>query len=337
MVTIKDISKKSGFSVTTVSKALNDYPDISSKTKTKILQLCDDMGYVPNLSARSLVNKKSYTIGVIFEEITGLGLQHPLFSKILESFKNEVEKSGYDILFLSKKMGENNGSYYQHCLRKQVDAALVVCAEFDSDEMHELYDGDIPTVVIDFAYRDILNITSNNRLGVKQAVKYLKDLGHEKIAHIHGSLQTYIGGIRHDYFKDYMDLYDLELKEDYLVNGEYFSKEDGYNAMQKILKLKDQPTAIFCASDMLAIGAIQAIQQAGLSVPEDYSIIGFDGIDIGQIFSPRLTTIRQDSRKMGKIAASNVLTMITENQFKKNNTITVDTYLITGETTRVLR
>jgi DNA-binding LacI/PurR family transcriptional regulator len=88
---------------------------------------------------------------------------------------------------------------------------------------------------------------------------------------------------------------------------------------------------------MLAIGAIQAIQQANLSVPEDISIIGFDGIDIGQIFSPRLTTIRQDSRKMGKIAASNILTMISENNFKKNNTIMVDTYLITGETTRVLR
>jgi LacI family transcriptional regulator len=337
MVTIKDVSKKSGFSVTTVSKALNDYPDISQKTKDKILKLCDDMGYVPNLSARSLVNKKSYTIGVIFEEITGLGLQHPLFSKILESFKNEVEKSGYDIMFLSNSMGGNNGSYYQHCLRKQVDAVLVVCAEFDSAEMHELYDGDIPTVVIDFMYEDILNITSNNHLGVKQAVRYLKELGHEKIAHIHGSLQTYIGGIRHDYFKELMAKYDLPINEAFIVNGEYFSKEDGYNAMQKLLALKELPTAVFCASDMLAIGAIQAIQQANLSVPEDISIIGFDGIDIGQIFSPRLTTIRQDSRKMGKIAASNILTMISENNFKKNNTIMVDTYLITGETTRVLR
>jgi LacI family transcriptional regulator len=129
----------------------------------------------------------------------------------------------------------------------------------------------------------------------------------------------------------------LPINEAFIVNGEYFSKEDGYNAMQKLLALKELPTAVFCASDMLAIGAIQAIQQANLSVPEDISIIGFDGIDIGQIFSPRLTTIRQDSRKMGKIAASNILTMISENNFKKNNTIMVDTYLITGETTRVLR
>ena len=201
MVTIKDISKKSGYSVTTVSKALNDYPDIPQKTKDKILKLCDEMGYVPNLSARSLVNKKSYTIGVIFEENTGLGLQHPLFSNILESFKNEVEKSGYDIMFLSKSMGHNKGSYYQHCLRKQVDGVLVVCAEYDSKEMHELYEGTIPTVIIDFVHGNALSITSNNELGVKQAVRYLKDLGHTKIAHIHGSKQTYIGDLRFSFFK----------------------------------------------------------------------------------------------------------------------------------------
>ncbi len=118
----------------------------------------------------------------------------------------------------------------------------------------------------------------------------------------------------------------------------FFTKEDGYNAMSKLLKLKDLPTAVFCASDMLAIGAIQAIHQAGKSVPEDFSVIGFDGIDIGQIISPRLTSIRQDSRKMGKIAASNLLRMIDDKiTYINGETITVDTYLITGESTRVLR
>lgn len=338
MVTIKDISKKSGFSVTTVSKALNNYTDISFATKEKILKLCDEMGYVPNLSARSLVNKKSYTIGIVFEEITGVGLQHPLFSKILESFKNEVEKQGYDIMFLSKNMGSANGSYYQHSQRKQVEAVFVLCSEFNSDEMQELYSSKIPSVVVDFANSNTLNITSNNKRGVKQAVRFLKELGHTQIANIHGGDQTYIGSTRKQYFIESMERYDLEVKDEFLVSGEYFSKEDGYAAMNNILKLKDQPTAIFCASDMLAIGAIQAITQHGKSVPEDYSIIGFDGIDIGQMISPRLTTIRQDSRKIGKIAASNILFMIDEKAQRLNGeTITVDTYLINGETTRVLR
>lgn len=338
MVTIKDVALRSGFSITTVSKALNDYPDISSNTKKLILNLCDEMGYIPNLSARSLVTQKSYTIGVIFEAITGVGLEHPLFSKILESFKSKVELQGYDIMFLSKNMGKQNGSYLQHSKRKQVEAILVLCGEFWNQELIDLYKSDIPIIVIDFGFAGVMNVTSNNRSGVKQAVKYFYDLGHTAIANIHGGDQSYIGIQRKDFFITAMEKYGLELKEEYLVPGEFFSKEDGFRAMNQILKLKSQPTAIFCASDMLAIGAMQAIKQAGKSVPEDYSIIGFDGIDIGQIISPKLTTIKQDTTKMGTLAANHILQMIKE-KIKVNvgDTFTVDTYLITGETTRVLR
>lgn len=338
MVTIKDISKRSGFSVTTVSKALNNYPDISVKTKNKILALCDEMGYVPNLSARSLVTQKSYTIGIIFEEVTGVGLQHPLFSKILESFKNVVEGSGYDIMFLSKSMGTEKGSYLQHSKRKQVEAILVLCADFNSKEMEDLYKSDIPTILIDFGYAGVCNITSNNQQGVEQAIRYLRDLGHTKIANIYGGEFLYIGQQRKDYFERAMLKYKLDLRPELEVSGEFFSKEDGYNAMNKILALTDQPSAVFCASDMLAIGAIQAIREAGKTIPEDYSIIGFDGIDIGQIITPRLTTIRQDTYRMGKIAANQILQMINDKAHRRTNeTITVDTYLITGETTKVLR
>ncbi len=338
MVTIKDVAKRAGCSITTVSKAINDYSDISIKTKQKILDLCDEMGYIPNLSARSLVTQKSFTIGIIFEEITGIGLQHPLFSKILESFKSVIEAEGYDIMFLSKNMGKKNGSYLQHSKRKQVEAIFVLCSDFVSDEMQDLYKSDIPTVVIDYGYAGVKNVTSNNREGVKQAVKYFRDLGHKKIANIYGGEYLYIGNQRKLFFETAMAKYGLDLREEFMVSGEFFSKEDGFKAMNEILKLEDQPTAVFCASDMIAIGAIQAISEAGKKVPDDYSIIGFDGIDIGQLISPRLTTIKQDSRKMGKIAAFHILKMIDEKIVKKiGETITVDTYLINGETTKVLR
>jgi LacI family transcriptional regulator len=338
MVTIKDVSKRSGYSVTTVSKALNNYSDISASTKQKILALCEEMGYVPNLSARSLVTQKSYTIGIIFEEVTGVGLQHPLFSKILESFKNVVEAEGYDIMFLSNKMGHSNGSYFEHSKRKNVEGILVLCGEYSSDEMIQLYKSDIPTIVIDFEYENVSQVTSNNIKGVDQAVRYLKELGHTKIANIYGGEYLYIGALRMNAFKRAMDKYDLVDVEEYNVPGEFFSKENGYQAMLQLLELQDPPTAIFCASDMLAIGAIQAIQEAGKSVPEDFSIIGFDGIDIGQLISPRLTTIRQDSRKIGQIAATQILQMINDKTKRRNaQTITVDTYLINGETTKVKR
>lgn len=338
MVTIKDVAKRCGYSITTVSKALNDYSDISDKTKKMILDLCDEMGYVPNLSARSLVSKKSYTIGIIFEEVTGVGLQHPLFSKILESFKSVVEASGYDIMFLSKHLGNEKGSYLEHSKRKQVEAILVLCGEYNSKDMLDLYNSKIPTVVIDFNLEDVCNITSNNRQGVFQAIKYLSDLGHTDIGNIYGGDYLEIGRLRRDCFQEAMIKYKLNFDESYMESGNFFSKENGFDAMNNILSREKQPTAIFCASDMLAIGAIQAIKQAGKSVPEDYSIIGFDGIDVGQIITPRLTTIRQDTNKMGKIAANQILQMINDkNHRRTKETFTVDTQLITGGTTKVLR
>jgi LacI family transcriptional regulator len=336
MVTIKDISKRSGYSITTVSKALNNYSDISDTTKRKILDLCDEMGYVPNLSARSLVSKKSYTIGIIFDEITGVGLQHPLFSKILESFKSRVESMGYDIMFLAKNIGMQHGSYLEHSKRKQVEAIFILCTDYEDPEIKKLYISEIPVCVIDFSYAGVSNITSNNKRGVEKAVKHLAHLGHTKIAHIYGSLDHDIGRRRKEYFEQSMQSLNLDVKQEYLVSGEFFTKENGYNAMGHLLELDEPPTAVFCSSDMLAIGAIQAIHEAGFSVPDDFSIVGFDGIDLGQMLSPRLTTIRQDTHKMGQISANQILQMINDRTHKQlKETITVDAFLIDGETTKV--
>jgi len=338
MVTIKDLSKMSGYSVTTVSKALNDYTDISQKTKDKILKLAADMAYIPNASARSLITQKSYTIGIIFDEITGLGLQHPLFSRILESFKSVAESEGYDIMFLSNTVNGKDGTYLQHSIRKQVEGVFVLCTDFNSHELVDLYRSKLPMVTLDFEQSDILNITSNNRTGISQAIQYLYDLGHRKIANIHGSDRTYIGGQRKDIFLDVMRDIGLDVPPQYMVEGPLFSKEDGYLAMQKLLKLNTLPTAVFAASDMMAIGAIEAIQEAGLNVPNDLSVIGFDGIELGQLIHPRLTTIRQDSRKIGAIAAHQILEMIDHKaRDKQGETMAIDTYLITGESTRGLK
>ncbi|MCF7923714.1 MAG: LacI family transcriptional regulator [Candidatus Izimaplasma sp.] len=338
MVTIKDISKKSGVSIATVSKALNNYSDISVKTKDTIVKLAKEMGYVPNSSAQSLKTQHSYTIGIIFEDVTDYGLQHPLFSKILESYKNVIESKGYDIMFLAKNMGNQTGSYLQHSMRKQVDGILVLCEDFNSDEMIELYQSDIPTVLIDYSVPSAVTVTSNNNQGMEQGVRFLRDLGHKKIAHIYGDRHTYIGGQRKLAFEVSMRKFQLDLRELFMVSGQYFSKEDGYRAMQEILRLKDQPTAIFCASDMLAIGAIQAIKDVGKSVPEDYSIVGFDGVDIGQMITPKLTTIKQDARKMGEIAARKTLQyLIHPATVQSGDIITVDTYLINGDSTKILK
>lgn len=333
MITLKDISKRSGYSVTTISKVLNNYDDIPETTKRKILNLCDEMGYIPNVSARSLRSQKSYTIGVIFGEITGLGLQHPLFSKILESFKNEVEEEGYDIMFLSNKGMNERGSYLEHSIRKQVEATFVLTADHSSKEMQDLYKSEIPTVVIDFHSSDVCNVTSNNRCGIFEAVEYLKSIGHTKIGTIYGGEFLEIGKIRKDIFREAMIHHGLEYDEKYNAFGNFFSKQDGYHAMKDILLRDQQPSAIFCASDMILFGAMEAINEFGMSVPEDFSLVGFDGIDMGQLLSPRMTTVKQDTDRMGQIAAAKILEMINDKDHHQiTETIEVDTQFIIGET-----
>jgi LacI family transcriptional regulator len=336
MVTIKDISKRSGYSVSTISKVLNNYPDIPEHTREIILKLMKEMRYVPNSTARSLKTARSYTIGVIFEEITQQGLQHPLFSKILESFKSDVEKKGYDILFLAKSMGQQTGSYYEHSIRKQVDAVLVLCADFNSDEMHELYASELPLVVIDYKVENAFTVTSNNDSGMRLGIEHLIERGHSKIAHIHGELDSFIGGTRKESFENHMKEHGLSVPAEYLVNGPFYSKENGYQAMQELLALENLPTAIFCASDLLAIGAIEAIKDAGKKVPDDFSIIGFDGIDLSQMITPRLTTIKQDSQAMGTVASSRIMSMIDQTEKKEGESISIQTELIVGQSTRAL-
>lgn len=334
MVTIKDISKRSGYSISTVSKVINNYPDIPNSTREVIIKLMEEMRYVPNSTARSLKTSRSYTIGIIFEEVTQQGLQHPLFSKILESFKAVVEDKGYDILFLAKNMGLQNGSYYEHSIRKQVDAILVLCADFNNPSMIELYESEFPIVVIDYNVENALTVTSNNESGAKLAIDHLVQLGHRNIAHIYGDPETFIGGIRKLAVEVALSQHGITLPQEYEFNGSKYSKDEGYEGMKELLELSTPPTAVFCASDLMAIGAIQAARDSGLRVPEDISVIGFDGIDIGQMITPRLTTVRQNTTLMGEIAAQSILDMVeqTENK-RKAETVSVATELLAGEST----
>lgn len=312
MVTIKDISKITGYSATTVSKSLNDYPEIPKETRDKIKKFAFEMGYVPNISARSLKTNKSWTIGVIYEENSGIGLQHPLFSKILESFRKEVEREGYDIMFISKTPGGKQSSFYEHSLMKRVEAIFTVCAGYNSPEMQQIFASSIPNVVIDYVGTNTNTITSGINQSVFEAIQHLKSLGHTKIAHIYGKDITYVGKERKRIFLDVMQKLELPIVNDYLVSGEFFSRAEGYYAMKQLLDLADLPTAVFCASDTLAIGAIEAIMERDLKVPQDISVIGFDGIDIAQMYRPRLNTILQDTKQMGILAAKLIFAMIVD-------------------------
>ncbi len=301
MVTIYDVAKKSGYSITTVSKVLNNYPNVSDKAKEKVEMVVKELGYMPNSSARTLATKKSKMIGVVFSEDSDVGITHPFFSAVFESFKKQLELYNYDMLFVSRNI-ENNQNYYNHLKNRGVDGVIVVVA--DSDEVEkELMGSDIPVVFIDTLIENTNVVFSDNLHGSMIAVDHLYELGHRKIAHITGKPTLFTAMERIQGFQLAIEKYQLRIPASYIVDGGYFSYEGGRLAMMKLLTLADPPSAVFVSGDEMAIGAIKAIKEAGLRVPEDISIIGFDDISIAKYTDPPLTTIRQDTDRIGRQAA----------------------------------
>ncbi len=338
MVTLKDISKASGYSVTTVSKALNGYTDVNDETRETILRISKSLGYVPNLQARSLVMKKSWTIGIVIDEVSGIGLQHPLFAEVLEAFKRTCEKNGYDIMILSLQVGNvKMDSYLDHARKKAVDGVFIIVTDFDSHQYKDLSESGIPCVVFDHISANIINVTTNNKNGIELAFNHLYELGHRKIAHIYGSSITLAGQQRMNSYINKLSSNDIELKGEYLVDGDAFTFEGGYNAMKRLMKLEDKPTGIICASDLQALGAIRAIFDNGYKCPRDFSVVGFDGTITNQYSTPRITTVKQPTNLLGEMAAENLIKLINKEVTSGPKTLVAEPSFIVGESTKTVK
>lgn len=306
MITIYDIAKKAGYSIATVSKVLNN-KKVSEKAKHAVLEAVEELGYTPNSSARTLATSKSWMIGVVFAEHLGIGIAHPFFSRVIEGFKKHVELYNYDLLFLSRHMGLQKETY-KHLLHRGVDGIIVI-QSFGEDFISS--NGPlIPAVYIDRPTDKPGSVHSDNKHGSKLAVDYLVELGHTKIAHIMGDQGNYAGVQRAEGFKEAMKKHEKPVREEYMVNGGFYSYTGGREAMVRLLSLPDRPTAVVVAGDEMAIGAIKVIKEAGLKVPEDISVIGFDDISTAQHIDPPLTTIRQDKELIGQQAAIMLLDKI---------------------------
>ncbi|TCI61736.1 LacI family DNA-binding transcriptional regulator [Exiguobacterium sp. SH3S1] len=311
MGTIYDLAKKTGFSITTVSKALNNYKDVNEKTRAKILKAAAEMDYLPNAHAQSLSTKKSWAIGVMFSEANEVGMKHPFFNGIIESFRHATEEQGYDLMFASRNLRNRDMSYLEHFKHRAVDGIVVICSDRMDEQVQELMQSDIPIVVVDMDSADCSVVYSDNIAGARLAVNHLYELGHCKIAHIAGDRTIDAGATRIKGYELAMQALDLPIEPGYLINAGFFSVEEGKQAMEKLLQLETPPTAVFVAGDQMAIGAIEAVHEHGLRVPEDISIIGYDDIDMIKYITPKLTTIRQDTDEIGEAAAELLIEQMT--------------------------
>lgn len=327
MSTIYEIAKIAGVSPTTVSKVINNYPDVSDKTRARIQKILHEENFLPNSQAQFLSTKKTWTLGIVYFENLGVGLSHPFFSGVIEALKNQADKHGYSLLFGSKNDRLKNDTFLEYFKYRCVDGIAIICTDPNDKETLELIESDFPIVVIDMFNQNTSTVTSDSMEGCNLAINYLYDLGHRKVAHITGSSYSdnWPSTIRKEGYIKAMDKLNLKILDGYIADGINFDVTGGYSAMKELLKLKERPTAVFASCDKIAIGAINAIKEAGLSVPDDISIIGFDDIEISRYITPSLTTIRQKCDEIGAAAVDLLVEQINQKaKLKINKIISVE-------------
>ena len=326
MVSLKDVAKRCGVSTATVSKALNGHSDIGEKTRIRIKEAAQEMGYFPNAAARALKTNRSYNLGVLFKEEAGRGLNHEYFSGILNGFKEKAEELGYDITFINNEHVKHKMSYLEHCKYRNFDGVGIVCARFEEPEVQELLQSNIPIVTVDYVYHNCTVISSNNVKGMNELVRYIYSKGHRKIAYIYGEKHSAVTRDRLTSFFQTMESFNLNVPDDYLKEGEYLDTRLVAKATRELLNLPDPPTCILYPDDTALIGGINVIDEMGLKVPDDISIAGFDGTKVSQMMSPKITTIRQNTRKIGEEAVKRLVQRI-----EQPKTTLVERVIINGE------
>ena len=310
MTTIKDIAKMANVSVTTVSKVINNYSDISPETKRKVLKIIENNNYRPNANARSLSMNKTYSIGIFFKDHQNSGLSHPFFRNVIYGMEKQFSEYGYDMILFTSKW-DDRFKYVEKCEHRNVDGAILMGMPKSADDLDSLLKSNIPSVFVDLDVvgKNSTYVMSDNIQGAKDAVNYLVNIGHQKIGMITGEKMTKPAQDRLKGYKAAMNDNNLNYNNNWIIEGE-FSEDGGYKSMKKLLSLDNKPTAIFCQGDNIAFGAIKAINESNYKVPDDFSIIGFDDIEISSYIEPKLTTIRQDKYKMGKTSAELLINMI---------------------------
>lgn len=330
MATIRDISKRCGVSVSTVSKVLNGYREIGDKTKQLVQKTAEELGYVPGEKTKYWRQRKGYQIGVLFSTLSYLGLKNEYFAYILSAFRQEATKSGYDITFIEHNVGKKSMSYLEHTRNRNFDGVCIVCADFSRQEVLELVNSEFPVVTIDHAFNEAIAILSDNVDGMRQLAKYIVSQGHKKIAYIHGT-HSVVTHNRLVSFHNVMSEHGIEIPEEYLLEGEYRSAEISEQLAAGLLELENRPTCILAPDDYAALGVIKAIRKKGLRIPEDISIAGYDGISVSQALEPKLTTVRQDTDRIGKEAARRLIRLMESPMTTPVESIILKVELLCGE------
>lgn len=309
MVTLKDIARECKVSFSTVSKALKGSPEISIETTEFIKKKAQEMGYHPNIAARSLRTNRTYDIGVIFEDKTGAGFQHQYFATIISGIQKVAFQKGYEMTFVGGDSTKNY-DYYSHALARNYDGLAILSCDFTSSGITGLVKSEIPTVTLDYFYDlDHAAVMSDYTTGINELLEYVISMGHKKIAMIHGE-KTWVTDERIQAFNKVCKAHGIDVPAEYFAEGLYHDPVTSSAATEVFLSLPEPPTCIFYPDDYAALGGIRELTSHGLKPGKDISIVGYDGIALTSMMIPPLTTYEQNGETIGRVMAEALINKI---------------------------
>lgn len=332
MVTLKDIAKRAGVNISTVSKALNDSKEISLKKKREIKKIAESLNYSPNFSARALVGKGTSSIGVIFPEI-----RSNYYARIFNYIESEMKATNFTLIMGTTNFElVNEIKYIQVLSTRRVDGIVLVASmnkeiEKTIDIIHSKYK--IPFLLIEsfIKPRKYDYIMIDNQYGIDLAVDYFYKLGFKTIGYV---ADTISAKTRLQWFIEAIKRKGLPYNKRHVKIGEERFEIGGYLRMQEMLAEPDCPEAIFASYDHIAIGAMKAVHEAGLTIPDDISFIGFDNIRESEYLYKPLTTIEPPIKQMVEIGMRTLIEKITGNKNTNTQHISLNPELVIRETTR---
>lgn len=307
MATLKEISEKTGYSLSTVSKALNGYEDVSRIAKQRIIKIAEELNYYPNYKLKKVKKRDTKSIALIINGFSKNNEGSTLLYDLMAGIFNYASLHNIEmVVYTMDKQKQNHVSYYEFCRTRNIDGAILSGIALDDPYFQELEKSNLPIVMIDILLENkserVGAVTVPNREAERRATDFLIRMGHREIAFLNGKKVAQVSNEREAGFLQAMREHNLEVANHRILYGDFFF-ERAFNEALRLLQTDHEITAFVCASDIMAFGVYEACQKLELQIPEDISVVGFDGLPISRYVSPKLTTVEQDMYAMGEKAA----------------------------------
>jgi LacI family transcriptional regulator len=326
LATIRDVAAKAGVSAATVSRIINNKGQATPETIARVHAIIKELGYKPNVVARSLTSRKSNTIALLVPTIS-----NPFFPELARGVEDVANSYGLNIFLCNTDDEREKVNNYLVSLRERyVDGVIINSLNLTNEDLEELHSNGIPTITLDrtFSNHEFSSISVKHRIGAQLATKHLIDIGCKRIGLIRGPEDDFTAVQRMWGYRDYVKEFDW-FDQSWIALGD-FSVKSGYLCMKELFQRHPDIDGVFASNDLMAIGLLKAAHEWGRKVPDELAIIGFDGIDMSQYTNPPISTIKQPSYEMGKMAMEELLRLIRKPE-SDSNKIELDVELILRE------